>query len=540
MSRRCLCCGPIAAQASRIDKYWLSSEKTPGVLAHNDRHTMVLCCNCLGQQNFECAMDFMDRVLDKVPACVIKEHPWVLALRPLYNNHTKGILPPSHDIEVQCCIACSLSITIPEGVRSSLLPIQAPLAIVGNNDTNISNVMMNDDVDDDDDDDASYNPTINELNLESNSTNSEYDSYNTDDDDDADVDLPILLPLSKRKRAIYEGIGRMKNLPATEDDTMAFLTGYQHCATKPPNYKHLVQHTLQKAQRHKKAGRKIEYTAYSNVYEGAFYIPSHNLVIGNYTHNDRLFVDVHGLAPSAADGSPSVPHMVITKADADAVHDYHMKYNTKPKLIQKDMFDIFQLHDVPMPEDRSITRSWDVAHCTFPQTTRLDEVNKLNGSTHVEPEILANCLVYTWKNVHPDADVVLFDGGFGLEDYVTMKTVGPKLLAARMQSTLSKSISDSDVKTMHSNLSLLAGRKGFEVTRTSGTAGFTSPQSHADLLFVLHDNDSLLPNKAGVCTSSLCIKFLLIMSISHNNYLSLLCSRCLFDNSARKVLLPIL
>ena len=61
MSQRCLCCGPIAAQASRIDKYWLSREKTPGVLAHNDRHTMVLCCNCLGQQNFECAMDFMDR-----------------------------------------------------------------------------------------------------------------------------------------------------------------------------------------------------------------------------------------------------------------------------------------------------------------------------------------------------------------------------------------------------------------------------------------------------------------------------------------------
>lgn len=516
MSRRCLCCGPVAAQASRIDKYWLSSAKTPGFLANNDSCAMVLCCNCLGKQNFECAMDFMDRVIDRVPACVIEEHPWVSALRPLYNNHTQGILAPSHDIEVQCCIACSLSITIPEGVRSSLLPIQAPLAIVGNNNTNISNVMMNDD---DDDDDASYNPTINDLNLESNCTNSdsEYDSYNTDDDDDDDyVELPILLPLSKRKRAIYEGIGRMNNLPSTEDDTMAFLTGYQHCVTKPPNYKHLVQQTLQKAKRHKKAGRKnIEFSAYSNVYEGAFYIPSHNLIIGNYSHNDRLFVDVHGLATSAADGSPSVPHMVITKADADAVLNFHNRMNTKPNYIPKDMFDIIQLHDVPMPEDRSITRSWDVAHCTFPQTTRLDEVNKLNGSTHVKPEILANCLVYTWKNVHPDADVVLFDGGFGLEDYVTMKEVGSKLLAARMQSILSKSISDSDVETMHSNLCLLAGRKGFEVTRTSGTAGFTSPQSHADLLFVLRDNDSLLPNKAGVCTSSLCIKFVLIMAITH-------------------------
>jgi hypothetical protein len=236
------------------------------------------------------------------------------------------------------------------------------------------------------------------------------------------------------------------------------------------------------------------------VYEGGFYIPSHDIVIGNYTHNDKLFVDVHGLAKSAADGSPSVPHMVITKADADAVHNYHIKMRTKPKLIQKDTFEIFQLHDVPMPEDQSITRSWDIAHCTFPQTTRLVEVNKLNGSTHVKPEILANCLVYTWKNVHPDADVVFFKGDFGLEDCVSMKGVGPKLLAARMQSTLSKSISDTDVETMHSNLSILAGRKGYEVTRKSGTAGFTSSQSHADLLFVLHDNDSLTPNRLGVCT----------------------------------------
>jgi hypothetical protein len=42
-------------------------------------------------------------------------------------------------------------------------------------------------------------------------------------------------------------------------------------------------------------------------------------------------VDVHGLAKSAADGSPSVPHMVITKADAGAVHNYHIKMSTKPQ-----------------------------------------------------------------------------------------------------------------------------------------------------------------------------------------------------------------
>jgi hypothetical protein len=513
MSRRCICCGPVAAQASRIDKYWLSSTKTPieyhdSVMARRDRYTMVVCCNCQGQQNFECAMDFMNRVIEMVPPCVIEEHPWVGCMRPFYNNRSKGIEAPRHDIEVPCCIACSLSFTIPEGICNSLLPIQAPLPIVGNNQSIHTSVVegvassdVNVMIDDDDDDDASYNPTIDELpnHLDCKSTDSEYDFYNTDDEDDEEDDnLPILLPLSKRKRAIYEGISRMKNLPPSEDDTMSFLTGYQHCDTKPPHYKHLVGHTLKKAYRHKnrckKSDRKlnnIEYTSYSNVYHGGFYIPSLNLVIGNYTHNDNLFVDVHGLAKSAADGSPSVPHMVITKADADAVHNYHIKMHTKPNLIQKDTFELFQLHDVPMPEDKSITRSWDIAHRTFPQTTRLDEVNKLNGSTHVKPEILANCHVYTWKNVHPDADLVVFKGDFGLEDCVSMKGVGPKLLATRMQSTLSKSISDTVVETMHSNLLPIAGRKGYEVTRKSGTAGFTSSQSHADLLFVLHETPTL-------------------------------------------------
>ena len=262
MSRRCICCGPVAAQASRIDKYWLSSTKTPieyhdSVMARRDRYTMVVCCNCQGQQNFECAMDFMNRVIEMVPPCVIEEHPWVGCMRPFYNNRSKGIEAPRHDIEVPCCIACSLSFTIPEGIRNSLLPIQAPLPIVGNNQSIHTSVVegvassdVNVMIDDDDDDDASYNPTIDELpnHLDCNSTDSEYDFYNTDDEDDEEDDnLPILLPLSKRKRAIYEGISRMKNLPPSEDDTMSFLTGYQHCDTKPPHYKHLVGHTLKKA-----------------------------------------------------------------------------------------------------------------------------------------------------------------------------------------------------------------------------------------------------------------------------------------------------
>ena len=60
-----------------------------------------------------------------------------------------------------------------------------------------------------------------------------------------------------------------------------------------------------------------------------------------------------------------------------------------------------------------------------------------------------------------------------------------------------------------------AEQKGYEVTRTSGTAGFTTHRSHADLLFALHENDSLLPNKTG---SSLIIphgKFYFVLYTKH-------------------------
>ena len=218
------------------------------------------------------------------------------------------------------------------------------------------------------------------------------------------------------------------------------------------------------------------------------------------------------MALSKKDGSPSVPHMVITKKDADATIEYHKANNTQINYITQDMFSTHQLHDVPMPHDGNIKRSWNVAHIVLPQIIRLDKVNKSNASTSVSPEVLASCKVYSWRRIHKAADVVVFVGKFCMEDNVT--TDCHKLLSARMQSMLTTSISDDDVKSLYSNIALIAGRKGFEVTRTSGTGGVTCPQSHKDLLFVLHENDSLLPNLTGKTCSVLCHIVLLAYDIS--------------------------
>ena len=66
------------------------------------------------------------------------------------------------------------------------------------------------------------------------------------------------------------------------------------------------------------------------------------LPIASYSTNNHLYVDVHGMAKSEADGSPSVPHMVITKADADAALNFHKSRGTKPNYITSGI-DIFMI-----------------------------------------------------------------------------------------------------------------------------------------------------------------------------------------------------
>ena len=481
----------------------------------------------------------MDRVSEKVPRHVANIHPWVVALRHYHENQDDCVHLPDV-IEVPCCISCSLSITIPEGMKPSLSPIKAPIPVMVDkivveciNSSNLNENVNEYDDNNDEEDNINDNYNINDDNNNNNNNNDDDD----DDDDYADPVSPLLLA-SKRKRIIANEVKRINNLPSLNYDTLSFLSKYENVSgTTPPDYKRWVSKTLQKGHRHTCASRVNSHdVSYSNELGGALYLPSHNLLICGYSDNRQLYTELHGMALSKKDGSPSVPHMVITKKDADATMEYHKANNTQINYITQDMFSTHQLHDVPMPHDGSIKRSWNVAHIILPQIIRLDEVNKSNASTSVSPEVLASCKVYSWRRIHKAADVVVFVGKFGMEDNVT--TDCHKLLSARMQSMLTTSISDDDVKSMYSNIALLAGRKGFEVTRTSGTGGITCPQSHKDLLFVLHENDSLLPNKAGKTCSVLCHIVLLAydnpnLSLYHHH-------RCMFNNPQQEILLHLL
>lgn len=174
---------------------------------------------------------------------------------------------------------------------------------------------------------------------------------------------------------------------------------------------------------------------YSNKLEGALYIPSHNVLICSYSDNNQLYSELHGLAKSNLDQSPSVPHMVISKADASAAMEYH-RNGTMINYITQNMFTTTDLQDVSMPQDGTIKVSWNVAHLVWPQFKCLDEDNKSNASTHVSPEVLANCQVYSWQHVHSANVLVIFVGNFGMEDNDIIDC--HKLLVAPMQSMITK------------------------------------------------------------------------------------------------------
>jgi len=129
MTTRCCCCGQTAVQRSRLDHYLSSFSPLEDKIKHEpiiqctNPKCIIQCTNpkCNGVQYFSCAMLFMDRVSEKVPRQVANIHPWVVALRHYHENQDDCVHLPDV-IEVPCCISCSLSITIPEGMKPSLVP----------------------------------------------------------------------------------------------------------------------------------------------------------------------------------------------------------------------------------------------------------------------------------------------------------------------------------------------------------------------------------------------------------------------------------
>jgi hypothetical protein len=518
-------------------------------------------------------MDFCGRAYHGIPKHLHKSDPWLKEMMPYYRRHCRNRAQPEGNINIPNCIRCCLSATIPDGVKPSpLLQLPHPDPVPGYDKPNDVNGQCNTfgeqlspaddnlnehvisnltsalekqqhhlDSSDDDDEDKSKStctsssstssiqskPELKDVDDDDLSSDDEDFYYNIDSDDEEDYEfhkdphpntqpnsLPPLVP-STRKRKLDNAVTTLRKLPTKSSDSMDYLSEYATNTFKSPNYKNITRRYVKS---YNKANKNNTANVISHEFVGALVLPTHKLILCNYTYNKQLYVDIHGMAESTADGTPTIPHLVLTEANALALDAEFARTNTKAKYLDDENQWIRERVDnVEMPEDPTKTRAWTIDHTTISQKVKVSHVMKANGCTEIPVEELAQYEVFSYKHtsIRKHADFILIDGDFCMEEDMKLANLR-KLLTLRIQTMIKRSITDEDAKSMYTNLRAISGRWGSEVTRTSGTGGYVTTQSHKDLLtsgtggyvttqshkdllFVLHENDGLLPNKAGAC-----------------------------------------
>lgn len=500
----CDCCGPNVAQA-RLDR-----RVEPSVPVDE---LMVVCVNprCRRAQRFDCAMSFCDRAFSEIPKYIQRSDPWLREMMPFYLRRER----PEGNINIPNCISCCLSATIPEGIKPSpSLRLPHPDPIPGcniNNTSNFCNPVGEQFLGFEDEDDeesvsiASSQYSVGTMpqlrDVADDSSLSDDDIFFVDNDEDINIQPPLppsLVP-SSRKRKINNAATTLRQLPTQTPDSMDYLSAFSTTTFKSPNYDNVTKRYVKQ---HNKSNKNNTRNVISHEFVGALVLPTHKLILCNYAHNEQLYVDIHGMAESEADGTPTIPHLVLTEANALALEEEYSRTNCQPKYLKDETkWTRHRVDNVELPEDSQKTRAWTIDYATISQKVEVAQVKKQNGRTVIPPRELIEYEVYSYKytNKRKYADFILIDGDFCMENGTHLKTNLRKLLTMRMHTMINYSISDEAVKSMYTNLRAISGRRGSEVTRTSGTGGYVTHQSHKDLLFVLHENDGLLPNKAGAC-----------------------------------------
>ena len=73
----------------------------------------------------------------------------------------------------------------------------------------------------------------------------------------------------------------------------------------------------------------------------------------------------------------------------------------------------------------------------------------------------------------------------------------PKLLLLRIHSLIKSSVTDQVVEDIYEMCGAVAGKRGFDLTRTGGSSGKTNDQTDVEFLHAMHEVGSALPRKLG-------------------------------------------
>ena len=562
----CICCGPASVQQRCLPRYLTQKagqDDTDGCTTNPIR---VYCENkdCeLPPQNFTCMMEFLRiiRASKSVPKMLYESDLFLKHAIPLYQLYRSGTTPSS-DIYIPHCIGCSLSAAIEDGTKVSLknvprpLPLPQPATIhaestsdnvipptdliepdeydeeCDNNNYVNENVVIdgmsaldwqqsNNTVELADDDSTNYEE---DSRIGNDASYEEEDSYADDSYADGcpdDAGGPILPAKRKRKdresrkESVATAAKAMNNIqPANKGgDHMNYLKKYYKADLAPPHFRKLKRDAIDVARKARMTGDVL-----GDDLVGAIVMPEFGCILPSSAMNERLHVDIHGMAKSPHDGTPPSAHMVLTEENVKELRAYMKEKNLQLKFFESNDFEKVVVDDVEMPENPDLKRSWRVDRLKLDQIVKVKESAADNGRVRIPPEVLATYRFMSTMRVRKDADMVMVTGDYCLEektDEMQLHT-RQKLLCLRIQSLVTSSISDEVVESLYTNLLPRSGRKSRDVTRTSGSNGKVNSQSHKNFLYVLHTNDSLLPNKGGACLIIPHNKYYIVVYRKHN------------------------
>ncbi len=110
-----------------------------------------------------------------------------------------------------------------------------------------------------------------------------------------------------------------------------------------------------------------------------------------------LRTDIHALARSARDGTPAIPHAVLTLENTIEFSDA-TNNGRDMKWINKDEWRNMVIDNADLPEGGT-TRDWNMDYVCVPQVEKLAKVEAMKGQTHFSVEYLKTFKFYHWKNM---------------------------------------------------------------------------------------------------------------------------------------------
>ena len=190
-------------------------------------------------------------------------------------------------------------------------------------------------------------------------------SSNSSVDDPAPA-LPVFIS-SKRKWNIAQNASTLKSLSSSSPEVMDYLADCCEHKLVPPKYSKITKkHSMDQ-----RVSKGVKGDVLGGKFMGTLYFPSHKVIVCSYSSNNHLYVDIHGLVKSPFDGTPHVPHIVLTEDDDVALSNYHKAPNEKVPYTGNNRFVTYNQDGVEMPEVSVVTCDRCVQYAEITQKKRV-------------------------------------------------------------------------------------------------------------------------------------------------------------------------